>query len=445
MNSSAEPKAPRNVRGDNTREIAARIVDRVLTQSSYVAPTLSAELDRNSQLAPSDRHLITEVCYGVIRTYRGLIDCLSVHTPRGLNQKDGMVLAHLLVAAYQLLVLDKVPQFAAVDSAVSGVRKLRGPRMAGFVNALLRRLAASGVRMAVPEGILKTAPDWLKRRLEKCVGHEEMLALLGIQESSGVLSFHPPLPSVRVLHGHPVPAWLAEAEPSRFAPNGYRVPGHGDLRQLEGRFTVQEEGAQLLAWLVGARPGERVLDACAGRGNKALLLAERVGSEGHVLASDLYAQKLQVLAEDARTAGLSVETEPVDWTAGTGTVPDEFDRVLVDAPCTGVGTLRRRPEILLHLGADDPKRMAQISLAILRNAASRVLASGRVVFAVCSVLPDECEGVLAQVADLLELTPFEAPELSGLLESGASTLRLLPHRHGTDGYFVANLRKRTGA
>jgi len=440
VNSSAEPKRARHIQGLDTRELAARIVDRVCHKSSYLSLTLAAELDRHPQLTASDRHLVTELCYGVIRTHRALIAQLERHVPRTLNQKDGMVLSHLLIAAYQLLVLDRVPDFAAVDSAVSGVRKLRGAKIAGFVNALLRRVAESKARVTVAGGLLKTAPDWLQQRLESCVGGPDALALLGIVGEAGARHFEAPPACVRVIAGRAAPAWLQDAPASRWVPGAYTVSGYGDLRQRGADFTVQEEGAQILGWLVGAQPGERILDACAGRGNKSLLLAERVGTEGRIFAADLYASKLETLSEHAHALGLSLETASVDWTEGVGTVPDSFDRVLVDAPCTGVGTLRRRPEILLRLKPEDPERMATMAVAILRNAASRVRASGRVVFAVCSVLPEECEGVLARVADILEPVPFEVTELSSLIPPGSTALRLLPRVHGTDGYFVANLR-----
>jgi 16S rRNA (cytosine967-C5)-methyltransferase len=132
----------------------------------------------------------------------------------------------------------------------------------------------------------------------------------------------------------------------------------------------------------------------------------------------------------------------VDWTIGHGAVPDGFDRVLVDAPCTGVGTLRRRPEILLRLGPEDPARLAALGRQILRAAAGRARPGGRVVYAVCSVLADECESVVESVGDLLAPAPFDAPELAWLAPD-ATRFRLLPGSHGTDGYFVASFVRKT--
>jgi 16S rRNA (cytosine967-C5)-methyltransferase len=137
-----------------------------------------------------------------------------------------------------------------------------------------------------------------------------------------------------------------------------------------------------------------------------------------------------------------IQTRAVDWSVGQGGLPDDFDRVLVDAPCSGTGTLRRRPEILRRLQAADPERLGALSESILRSAASRARTGGYVLFAVCSVLRQECEDVASRLVDLLEPVPFDAPELGAGFGEGKTSLRLLPGQHGTDGYFMASFRRR---
>jgi 16S rRNA (cytosine967-C5)-methyltransferase len=132
----------------------------------------------------------------------------------------------------------------------------------------------------------------------------------------------------------------------------------------------------------------------------------------------------------------------VDWSVGRGGLGGDFDRVLVDAPCSGTGTLRRRPEILRRLGPADPARLAGLAESILRSAAACAKPGGAVLFAVCSVLREECEELVARVGDVLEPAPFEAPELPAELVAGKTSLRLLPGVHGTDGYFMASFRRR---
>ncbi len=429
--SSAAPPA-------TARTLAARVVHRVFRDAAYAAAALDAELSRHTELDARDRALATELVYGVLRTRGALERHLAPYIARPVS--DAMTRVHLLVAAYQLLLLDRVPAFAAVDAAVSAVRAERGARLAGFVTAVLRRLAASGERIPLQDALLESGPEWLIERLTAVVGRDETVALLG---GAG-----PPELGLRLVAGREPPEWLSRERAGRVSPRARLVRDLGDPRQrpgyAEGAFVLQEEGAQAVALLLGARPGERVLDACAGRGQKTTLLAELVGPAGVVWASDLSPKKLSRIPAELTRLGLpAVETRAENLELGPGALPDGFDRVLVDAPCTGTGTLRHRPEIRGRLGPEDPARLAAVQARILRTAATRARPGGRVVYAVCSVLPDEGEGVVERVRDLLEPAPFDAPELEGRLSlAGTTALRLLPGAHGTDGYFVASFVKR---
>jgi 16S rRNA (cytosine967-C5)-methyltransferase len=409
-------------------------VERALEDDAYVAAALDAELKRHPQLEPRERALATELAYGTMRTEPALRARLFVHAPRGVS--DSRVLSQMLVAAYQILMLDRVPAFAAVDAAVTGVKRERGPRVAGFANAVLRKLARTGEKLTPAEALRESVPDWLWQSLCRVVGEEEALALVAADAYTGL----------RPRLGAEMPPWLSELPPGRAVQSARLVRGEGDPRQrpgyAEGAFTVQEEGAQAIGLALGVRAGESVLDACAGRGQKSTLIAERLG-DGRLVACDLYPEKLAALAAEANRLSLpEVATRGVDWSVGHGGLPADFDRVLVDAPCSGTGTLRRRPEILRRLGPSDPARLGALGEAILRSAASRAKPGGVVLFAVCSVLPEECEDVAARVADLLEPTLLDAPELDAALVAGKTSLRLLPGAHGTDGYFMASFRRR---
>jgi 16S rRNA (cytosine967-C5)-methyltransferase len=416
------------------RTIAVTVLERVERDRAYAAAALDAELDRHPQLDPRDRGLAAELVYGVLRVKQALLARLVRHAPRGLP--DDVVRRHMLVAAYQLLLLDRVPAWAAVDEAVESLRALRGPKVAGFGNAVLRKL--SGERLDPATALRESTPSWLFTALEQAVGASEAEGLLGVGVTFGDVWVRPV--------GATLPAWLRDAETHRVAPTARRAPG-GDPDKLEGfgdgSFVVQEPGAQLVGLALGARPGERVLDACAGRGQKTTLIAERVGPDGEVWATDAHPNKLVALAREAARLGLPVpKTAAVDYTLGTADVPGNFDRVLVDAPCTGVGTLRRRPEIAERLSPADPARLGKLATEILRGAAGLARPGGRVVFAVCSVLTEEAESVVSAVQDLLEPVPFDAPELATLGGELETSLRMLPRTHGTDGYFIASFARR---
>ncbi|MFC1641817.1 RsmB/NOP family class I SAM-dependent RNA methyltransferase [Myxococcota bacterium] len=436
MNHSPHSKTPG---APTAREIAAQVLSRVERDQAYASRTLDAELSRYRQLDARERGLATELTYGCLRVRPVLLDRLAAGTPRGLGRLDPWVLSHLIVAAYQLFILDRIPAFVAVSEAVEAIRHRRGQRLAGFANALLRGLAATGERLTLEQATWQSLPSWLEQRLVQAIGSDEAHALV-TRNVRGILT-------VRPLKGAPSPGWLQRADTGRTSPCARTVLHVGDPRRLPGyaagAFVVQEEGSQVVALSLGARAGERVLDACAGHGQKSAMLAEAVGSDGQLWATDLYPGKLRALVQEFRRLGLSEpKTAAVDWSVGAGPVPSGQDRVLVDAPCTGTGTLRRRPELAFRLKPEDPARLGKLGEQILRRAAQLCRPGGRVVYAVCSVLPEEGPEVIERVADQLEPVPFDAPGLTAWLEPAACTIQLLPGRHGTDGFFMASLTAR---
>jgi 16S rRNA (cytosine967-C5)-methyltransferase len=238
-------------------------------------------------------------------------------------------------------------------------------------------------------------------------------------------------------------------ERGNLSPHAILARGIGKPQRLpgwrEGAWSIQEEGSQLAALAVGARPGEAVLDACAGRGNKTGMLARAVEPGGSVDAADALPAKLDRLREDLARVGLGARaTFAVDWRVGSGGITARYDRVLVDAPCSGVGTLRRRPEIALRRKDADLAELTQTQVAIASRAAEHLRPGGALLYVVCSVLREECEDVVAALLRArpeLEAAPFDAPEPRAVA-GDEPTFRLLPHVHRTDGYFVARLRSR---
>ena len=434
------------------RALAARVLGRVWGSDAFAAAALDAELRRASGLDPRDAGLATELVYGVLRAQPFLEERIAELAVSRRWAGDPVVRAHLLMGAYSLLFLDRIPTFAAVSEAVAAIHAASDARVAAFANAVLRRMAGE-VRApghappAMTAAVVASAPGWLRGALRRSLGRAGAEAFL----AAGPV---PPPGGLCLAPGEHRDAWMetlraaapgAEIEAGRASPRAILVRGAGDVRRLPGfgaAWINQEEGAQVVALALGARPGERVLDACAGRGNKSWLLAREVSPGGAVEAADLFPAKLEHAAATGAQA-----TYAVDWTAGGGDVPEGYDRVLVDAPCSGIGTLRRRPEIALRREATDVGPLADLQVAITRGAATRVRDGGRLVLAVCSVLREEAEAVVdrltaaAPAGDAaprvtLEPAPFDA-EIARELSGGAASMRLLPHMHGTDGYFAA--------
>jgi 16S rRNA (cytosine967-C5)-methyltransferase len=427
---------------------------RVQKDAAFASAVLDAELARAPQLDARDRAFCTELVYGTLRFRPWLDEQLTRHTSRGLERTDPRTRAEMALAAYQLL-FSRVPAFAAVHEAVEAVRRTRGVALSRFANAVLRGLAGEAETLRARdlgvEAAWSSTPAWLRAALARTLGEAGARAFLA---SSAVA---PPL-CIRVERAEERVAWLARLralapdasfEAGTVSPLAILARGAGDVRRLPGfaagEWSIQEEGSQVVALAVGALPGERVLDACAGRGNKSAVLARAVGPDGALDVADSQPDKLERLARELARLGLAPRrTLPVDWSVGEGGCLDAYDRALVDAPCSGTGTVRRRPELSTRREPDDLARLASLQRAILTRVSERVRPGGRLLYAVCSVLREEAEDVVdavLQSAPGLEWAPFDSPVA---LARGAAqpSLRLLPHLHGTDGYFLASLRKK---
>lgn len=397
-----------------------------------------------SQLAVRDRALCTELVYGVLRTQPYLERRVAEYG--SLKRTDLAVLVHLLTAVYQIEFLDRVPSRAAVHEAVALVRRNGDDRAAGFVNAVLRRLSESAEtrKSSLAQAVFESTPSWLRKRLVRDLTEPFARVLL--------CPDYVPQLTLRLREGAEEPQFFLEHTERCQVPGAYRYTGGGDPRRYpefaEGKFIIQELGAQMVAHSVSAQPGERILDVCAGRGQKTFLLSEKVGPTGQVVATDLHQHKVDVLLQQ-RGEGVSgnVHAFPWDWTIQP---PSEllgaFDRVLVDAPCTGVGTIHRRPEIARRLNPEDPARMSELQREILCNAFLALKAGGVLVFATCSVLREEGEAVLERSISPAEYGPTAPKTLVDSMVFGdggepTAHFRLLPHLHGTDGYSVVRIRK----
>jgi 16S rRNA (cytosine967-C5)-methyltransferase len=438
------------------------VLHRVSEAGAYADLTLRAELGRCA-LPTRDRALATELVYGTLR-WRGRLDALlSRVLSRRLDALEPRVLDLLRLGAYQLVFCDRIPDAAAVSESVRLAHAAGLGRASGLVNAALRRLAREHATLALPAladdplGHLVHAlsvPAWVAARWLAAVGPEEAAAL--------ATALNQPAP--RTLRANRQrgarEALLAElrarqvdAVPCPFAPDALRLVGPADPARdpafVEGRMTMQDEASQLVVELLDPQPGQRVLDVCAAPGGKATASAERVGSGGLVVALDRHERRLGLVARDAERLGLdNLRTLAADATRRwpDALAPGSFDRVLVDAPCSGIGAWRRNPDARWRATADAPARLATVQLAMLRNAAQLLARDGALVYSTCTLTPEENEAVIDTLLSRtpeLRRSPLAAlpPSLTPLLDADGA-LRTLPHRHDADGFFAVRLERR---
>lgn len=397
---------------------------------------------------PRDGALLHELVLGVLRRRAALDHALSQVSSRPLVEIDLEVLIALRLGAYALLYLDRVPDFAAVTTSVDLVRAAGRKAAAGFANGVLRQVARRGAALLPPApgagdaaalALHASHPEWWTRRLVERVGWERAVAIV---EADNL----PAATVLRVRAGIDARLEGLEVRAGTFAPSALHVvsgrptatPGFAT-----GTFWMQDEGSQLVPALAGAAPGSRVLDACAAPGGKTLALAEAVGESGLVIAADRHAGRLRRLARNvARCRFGNVAALAADMTAPP--VAGGFDAVLVDAPCSGTGTMRRHPEIRWRLRPEELPAIAARQGRLLHAAAGLVRPGGAIVYAVCSMEPEEGEGVVESFLAShpafrrVDAAPF-LPDAARVLVGDDGALRTAPDRDGMDGFFAVRI------
>ncbi len=433
------------------RALAIEVLARVRATDAYLSRVLDAALAEHQPDDPRDAALVTELCYGSTRRELGLDWAIERHSDRKLDRLEDRVLAALRVGAYQLF-FTRIPRHAAVRETVEALKAVGVGRAAGFANAVLRKLAADEALPLPPESdrvrhlaVRESHPDWLVRRwiarygearAEKMLEADNQPAPLCVRVNSSKLSRDELLAQF-------VEAGLA-AKATALSPVGLLLPPAGRVDELfgfaEGLWQVQDEAAQLVALFAAVDPGKRVLDACAAPGGKACHLAER----NPVVAIDVHPHKLRKIEAEASRLGLTARLSAVghDATLPLPTALGAFDAVLLDAPCSGLGTLRRHPELKARRAEGDLARLVELQSSLLARCAEAVPPGGTLTYAVCSPEPeegqDQVERFLGQHPGFASQPPAWPYPLK--LEDGFFCT--LPGPEGTDGFFAARLARR---
>ncbi len=443
----------------SVRRLAAEILHKVDSHKAYADLLLDHHL-RNTGLIDADRALLTELIYGTLR-WRAKIDAkLLPFLKRSLAETDPFNRNLLRVTLYQLLFLDKIPAYAAVNEAVE-IAKATQPRSAGFINGVLRNF----VRQNDPDGKGRdpkssaanlaedySHPQWLVDRWLRYFGPEQAKALMLASNQKTPLV-------VRVNQRTTTRAALLArwqecgiiAEPSVISPQGIRLPTGVSIETLagfaEGHFQVQSEASQLVSHLVGPAPGETILDACAAPGGKATHLAELIGDQGIIVAIDSSARGIERIAQNAERLRLgSLQAIRADASKTLlGNLAGPYNRILVDAPCSGLGTLRSHPEIKWQRNDSDIARLAALQARILQSVALCLKTGGVLVYSTCTLTVDENEQVIENF--LRQNNQFELTGAARYLPEPARHMardkyfQALPQRDDTDGFFAARMRK----
>ncbi len=441
----------------NPREIAAEALMEIMTEEAYNNMTLRRLLRQNGAMPRQDRAFVTEVVNGTLRNLIYIDHVLNTFSKTKTEKMKPWLLAVMRSAIYQMYFMD-VPDSAACNEAV----KLAGVRgygsLKGFVNGVLRTAAKEKNNIPMPEAgtaeylsVAYSHPLWLVRM---------WMAYYGYAEAEKICVYDNQSPDVtirvntlktnreelkKMLEDAGVEVREGQVE------NALHLTKTADMSRLkaflEGLFHVQDESSQLAVKILDPQKGERILDMCAAPGGKSFTTAEQMQNEGRLLSCDIYEHKIELMEEGAARLGIGMMECRVKDAAENEDEKEQFDRVLVDAPCSGLGLMRKKPDIRLKKDGNEIDSLTGIQREILENAAGYVKKGGVLVYSTCTLCRKENEKNLEWF--LKNHLEFEAEDISSFLPEGwegetaaKGYITLLPHKTGTDGFFISRMRRK---
>ena len=438
---------------DRVRELAMQVLQRVHVEDAYANVAL-AEVLREVQLPERDRRFLTELVYGVTKAGASLDYMIGCYVA-DIRKAQPAIRELLRLGLYQIFCMDRVPPSAACNTAVELAKK-HGRRGAdSFVNGVLRAALREPERAAFPEGrdahalALRTwHPKWMVERWMRTYGYERTEELCRCNNTSAPLSVRVnTLRTNRDTLMAQLAAAGAQVRASAWVPDGIVLAAHGALDELaplrEGRAQVQDESSMLVAHVLAPEPGMTVIDACAAPGGKTTHIAQCMENRGRILAFDIYEEKIRRIERNAKRLGISIiEAAMRDAREIGAAYAEEADRVLVDAPCSGLGVLRRKPDARWKKSVRDAKTLPSLQRDILASAARAVKHGGILVYSTCTM--EECENAAVVRAFLETHADFALEETGAFLpmrKTAERMVQIMPETDGPDGFFIARMRR----
>ncbi|MCR5177315.1 MAG: 16S rRNA (cytosine(967)-C(5))-methyltransferase RsmB [Anaerovibrio sp.] len=441
---------------DKARATALKIINAVHEQEAYANVALAKEL-RKGALTEMDRRFVTELVYGTVKAGETLDWIIRRYINRPLSKVDSMVLDILRMGVFQLRYMDKVPPSAACNESVELAKSFGHPGLAKFVNGVMRTMVREPEKGAFPTGkgnatiqlaLEAQHPEWLVRRWIKEFGYDEALRLCSFNNSQAPLAVRTnTLKTNRSELMLQLVAAGLDCESSLLAGEGVLLRSHGALDSLQvlqdGYCQVQDESSMLVAHVVDPQPGDLVLDVCSAPGGKTTHMAALMGNRGRIVACDIYEHKLARVRENADRLGINIiDPMLMDAREIWQEFPQKADRVLVDAPCSGLGVLRRKPDSRWRKTPALLEELPKLQMDILRSAAACVKPGGMLVYSTCTITHEENQDVVRNF--LAKAKDFELENAGERLPvpRDDNMVQLYPQRDGTDGFFIACMRRK---
>jgi 16S rRNA (cytosine967-C5)-methyltransferase len=436
------------------RGIAVKILNRIERTDSYLDKLLDVEL-RSDELNDLDKRFLTELTHGVVRWKTRLDFIIEQFCKNKFAMQDPNIRNAMRVALYQILFLSKIPHAAAVNEAVEFVKKIRGQKAANLVNAVLRNIIRNLNKLPTPDhetdpvqylSIMYSHPSWMVKR---------WVDRYGLYETEQLLSANNERPTI-VVRANTLKTTADELVKlfeernirntrSKYLENFIKVGHLSGIYNLDlfekGYFSVQDESSGLVVKLLDPKPGETVIDLCSAPGGKTTFIGELMKNQGMIIAVDKYEHRLNLVKQSCERLGVeNVEFIPKD---ALEVDVEPADKVLVDAPCSGLGVIQKKPDIKWQRELSDIRNLAKTQIELLEKASKLVKNGGVIVYSTCTIEPEENIEV---VKEFLSRHPeFKIDDARNYLPSdivnGEGCMETYPHKHDMDGGFAVRLIK----
>ena len=444
----------KDVKKLGARDVALEVLMQVDRANAWSDGSLKRTIAKN-KLDSREAALATRLSYGVVQNKMLLDYYISCYCTQKAEKLEPVIRNILRIGGYQILFMDKIPHRAAVNEAVEQTKKNKREKAAGMVNAVLRKFVANWMNMpALPNGstaeylsVRYSHPLWLVKRLMNLLGAEETEAFL--QQNNEIvpttIQVNPLKTTAEELEAELTQSGVS-VEKHPWLSGCFEVSGTGDLENLpaftEGRFMVQDAAARLVANIAQPAEDAKVLDMCAAPGGKSFALAFDMGDKGQIVSCDVHPHKLKLLESGAQRLGINnLRAVLADGTEHHAAWEQAADLVVADVPCSGLGIIRKKPDIR-YKKPEELAKLPALQMKILENAATYVRPGGTLIYSTCTILPEENEGVTeAFLANHIDFT-LEEFVLPLPIGNSKGHLTLWPQRFGTDGFYICRMRRK---
>lgn len=446
---------------DLPREVALKILYDINEKGAYSNISINKYFE-GYELRDIDKAFITELVYGAVKWRLSIDWIIQQFSSVKLRKISPWILNVLRLGVYQLLYTDKIPESAACNESVALARRYGHSASSGFVNAILRNIGRSREKIKYPEKdkdvvqylcVKYSHPDWMVKAWLDRFGEEFTEKLL--ESNNQVPDFSVRVNTLKVTREQLIEHLISigiEAEEGKYLEEAVVIRNPSSISKLDafknGWIQVQDESSMLVARVLDPKPGELVIDVCSAPGGKSTHIAQLMDNRGTVVSRDIHEHKIRLIEDSIKRLELSIiRTEVFDATRLDDSFIEKADRVLVDAPCTGLGIIRRKPDIKWARNIEDKKEITELQTNILNIASKYVKTGGVLVYSTCTLEPEENDFIVKEF--ISKNREFELEDISALLpnklvkpSSREGFIQLFPNTDDIDGFFIAKMKKR---